>query len=55
MTRKHFKAIATAIKNTKSLKGQDKKDLVDEISRTFLDLNPLFDKERFVAACGRLD
>lgn len=55
MTKKHFKAIAETIKNLKTLSGQDKKDLINELSSVFIDLNPRFDKPVFVKACGGND
>ena len=55
MTRKHFKAIAETIKNLKTLSGQDKKDLINELSSVFYDLNTNFDKEIFVKACYEND
>ena len=48
MTRKHFRLIAQALRNTRT-----KKQLIDELCIIFKKSNKLFDKDRFIDACLR--
>ena len=48
MTRKHFIAIAQAIKTTST-----KKELVNELCIIFKLDNSLFNKDRFIEACKK--
>ena len=60
MTRKHFKAIANAIKEnttrSKTIRFNDSKlykhSLIDDLSIVFKELNPRFNKQTFVNACN---
>lgn len=60
MTKKHFEAIAATIKvNVESAResGSPQRlasvlELVEELSHTFQQINPRFDKDRFLKACG---
>ena len=54
MTKKHFKAIASIIKdsNTPYSRNKINKDkLVNDLCYVFSAMNPRFDKQRFVDAC----
>ena len=48
MTRKHFIAIAQAIRTT-----SNKKQLVNELCIIFKQYNGLFNKDRFIDACNK--
>ena len=63
MTRKHFKAIASIIKDNTTMCGNDemcgncmpyveKELLIFNLSLVFKELNPLFNKQLFVNACN---
>ena len=54
MTKKHFKAIASIIKDSKTQYSRNKinKDiLIKDLCVVFSAMNPRFDKQRFVDAC----
>jgi len=54
MTKKHFKAIASIIKESSTPYSRNKinKDiLVNDLCVVFSAINPRFDKQRFIDAC----
>ena len=54
MTKKHFKAIASIIKDSKTQYSRNKinKDiLINDMCALFSAMNPRFDKQRFKDAC----
>lgn len=53
MTRKDFVLIAEAIKEiTATDYPQDRKDKAELFARVLATTNPLFDRDRFITACG---
>lgn len=50
MTRKHFKAVADAIRGTK-LDAESRSALARQLAHVFATLNPRFDRARFLEAC----
>lgn len=51
MTRKHFKAIADAIKNTK-LTDSKRRELANNIADNLREFNSGFKRDTFLEACG---
>ena len=51
MTRKHFKAIAEAIKNTK-LTDSKRREVANNIADNLREFNSNFNRETFLEACG---
>lgn len=54
MTKKHFNAIARTIAAVE-MPAASRVALVDSLCVDFANANPLFDRERFVVACGCVD
>ena len=58
MSKKHFIAIAADIKWQVTAAGEDQEKLtllrnvVTDLCRTFVTINPNFDRSRFLTACG---
>ena len=58
MTKKHFQAVADAIKSERAIWAGDKKGenallgITEALAREFKSINPRFDRARFMAACG---
>lgn len=50
MTKKHFKAIAEIIRNTRCVK--EIAQVAIKLADYFADENPLFDRDKFMTACG---
>jgi hypothetical protein len=51
MTRKHFEAIAAAVRETELAHG-DRIALAHKLGRTLAAYNPSFQFDRFIKACG---
>lgn len=56
MTRKHFEAIASDIRQTRECIHNKDYYIVDALAQalalSFMQVNPRFDRERFLQACG---
>lgn len=52
MTRRHFEAIAKAIRESQA-KELDKKIIARELAMVFAEMNPRFDFSRFFEACSK--
>jgi hypothetical protein len=52
MTRKHFELIARVLDAAMYLGPDDHKQLAHEFAVELADTNSMFDRERFIKACG---
>lgn len=51
MTRKHFEAIAATIKSA-DMGSVERSKLARDMASTLKEMNPNFDRSRFIEACG---